>query len=293
MTRVLVASLLAVVSSTALASVDEACADLSIPDDYNEQVQQDFMQNYFALIASFSPLHGPVPHAPGRGSVGVDLAVVPPLGCAKRFVLNWTKTEDTNKTPILPRIAASFSFPAIQDVVVPYAGVGFFPSVAFNGTRNMVLSGELGLGGNIADIVDIGARFHGTLLRTYGDVASAFNEADAPVEDVFVGSTWGVDALFGFPVSVVTPYVAVGYLDASTFFFVGDTAYVASNLHPYSGVAFSVGLDALIVDRFRLGGEFYGAPGGYSQPVAGTESVSTAARYGRLYTARLRLGYEF
>ena len=51
--------------------------------------------------------------------------------------------------------------------------------------------------------------------------------------------------------------------------------------------------EALLVERLRLAGEFYGAPGGYSLPDKDVVSVSSAARYGSLYTGRLRLGVEF
>lgn len=287
-----------VLPALAHAEVDPACAGLVKPADYDEQVQQDFQQNHFALTSSFSPVHGAVPHAPGRGMLGVHLAILPALSCEQRFVLDFTKTEDVNKSPILPRVVGSFSFPALWRIVVPYAGVGFFPTIPFNGTRNLVLSGEVGVGILAHEYVDVGARFHTTMLRSYGDFATAFDpEEDPVVEDVYVGSTWGVDAVLSFPIEVknhqITPFVSVGYLDASSFFFVGDTSVSIDNLHPYGSAAFSVGLDALVVDRLRLGAEFYGAPGGYTVVAPGTPNVDDASRYGRTYTGRFRIGYEF
>lgn len=292
------AAVLAVLPSVALAEVAPECQGLPKPTDYDEQVQQDFQQNYFALSQTFSTLHGAVPHAPGRGSIGIDASILPPLACAQRFVLEWTKTEEVNKSPILPKIVGSYSFPAAWKIVVPYASVAFFPSIPFNGTRNLLISGELGVGVMAHPFFDVGARFHISMLRTYGDVATAFDPATEPaVEDVFVGSTWGVDAVASVPIEygkqVFTPFVAGGYLDASTYFFVGDDNFVGNNLHPYSGFAFSVGLDMLLQNRLRLGGEFYGAPGGYSLPDPTATSVDNGSRYGKLYTARFRIGYEF
>lgn len=284
--------------AVAFAEVDPACADLPKPANYDEQVQQDFQANYYALVSSFSPLHAAVPHDGGRGYVGVDVGLLPPLACEQRFVLEWQKTEDTNKSPILPKITAGYAFPTIKDIAVIYAGVGVLPPIPVGGTRNLVVSGELGFGVTAHEHVEAGLRGHATLQRTYGDVATAFDpETEPVVEDVYVGSTWGFDALVSFPVLVgeqrLDPYLAVGYLDASTFFFVGDSSVSIDNLHPYSGVAFALGLDSLFVNRFRLGVEFYGAPGGVSLPVADTPTVDDVTRYGRLYTARLRLGYEF
>ena len=283
-------------SSVAWAEVDPNCQGLPIPADYNEQVQQDFQSNYFALTSSFSGVHAPVPHAPGRGSFGVHVNVMPPLSCEKRFVLNWTKTEDTNKSPVLPRFSATYAFPKLFGRVVPYAGFAFLPPVAINGTRNLIVSGEMGVGVEVIEHFDVGTRVHMSSQRTYGDIATAFSPEEPSIEDVYLGGTWGVDLLLGAPVTVggqeLTPFVSVGYLNASTFFFVGDSSFAANNLHPYSGLAFAAGLDTLLAGRLRLGAEFYGAPGGYSLPQADVESVAQASRYGRLYTARLRIGVE-
>lgn len=309
-------------SSAAYADIDPKCVGLPQPPDYNEQVQADFQANYFALSASQSPIHGPIPHEPGHGSIGVDVKLVPSVGCEQRFVLNWTKTEQTNKTPLIPQLAASYSFPAIKDILVPYAGFSILPAIPLNDpenakgsgkhpkcdgatpapeckriTRSLVMSGEIGFGVKAHPNFEVGARGHASMMRTFGDIATAFDEATEPsVEDIYQASTWGFDALFGAPFDVagqhLVPYLAVGYLNASTYFFIGDDNYVAPNLHPYDGAALSVGLDALFAKHLRLAGEFYAAPGGYSNLDANAP-VDQGARYGHLYTARAKIGYEF
>jgi hypothetical protein len=296
--RVSLAVVVLFAPSIAWADVDPKCAGLSKPADYDEQVQQDFQQNYFALATSYSPGHAAIPHQPGHGAVGLQASLMPPLGCEQRFVLDWSKTEDPNKSPVVGRIFASYAFPAIKKIVVPYASFGFLPTFPINGTRNLLVSGELGLGVHAHQYVDVGARFHASLLRSYGDYATAFDTKTQPVvEDVYMGSTWGADVLISAPIEVkkatISPFVSVGYTNASTFFFVGDDSFAGSNLHPYSGAAISAGLDTLIVKHVRLGVEFYGAPGGYSLPDKTVTSVDQDARYGHLYTARGRLGYEF
>ena len=261
-------------AGAARAEIAPECADTAIAANYDERVQQDFQQNHFALSASFSPIHAAIPHAGGRGAITLDVNVIPPLSCSQRFVLEGTKTEDTNKSPVLPRITGSYSFPTIAERLVVYSSFGFLPPVPVGGTRNLVVSGELGFGVMAHEYLDVGARFHTTLQRTYGDVATAFSPEEPDVEDVFVGSTWGFDVLLSVPIEVgpedaghvLSPFVSVGYLNASTYFFVGDSAYVANNYHPYSGAAVSAGLDALVLDHLRLGAELYGAPGGYSLP---------------------------
>lgn len=89
-------------TGTAEAFVDPDCADVAAagpPGDDSEQGQTDHLLNDFALATTLSPLHAPVPHKPGHGSVGVEAAIIPPLSCEQRLILNYTKTEDTNKAP--------------------------------------------------------------------------------------------------------------------------------------------------------------------------------------------------
>ena len=130
---------------SAHAAVDPVCQGLTKPADYNEQAQQDFLSNYVALATTFSPLHGPIPDEPGHGSLGLELSVIPPLGCERRLVLNYTKTEDTNKTPILPRPRLTFTFPALGPVRL-YAGVAYVPQSRFSELGTSSHPGSLGLG---------------------------------------------------------------------------------------------------------------------------------------------------
>jgi len=287
------AAVILTVGSTAHASIDPKCDEeaQNLPDNYDEQAQQDFLQNYPALYTTLSPIHGPIPHDPGHGAIGVDLGVVPPLGCSRRLVLNYTKTEDTNKTPVVPRPRVTFAFPAIGKVV-PYAGIAYVPPVPFLGTRNVIVSGEVGAGIALGDTVQAGLRFHATQQKTVGEIATPFIDGDPAYDDLYIASTFGVDAMFGLDFDVVTPYLAAGFTDVSTFFLIGDDNVIANNYHPYFGFTGSLGVDALIAERLRLGGEFYAAPGGYSLPDKEQESVSPAGRYGRLYTGRLRIAVE-
>ena len=96
------------------AYVDPECAAVAAlgpPADYNEIAQGDFLLNYFSLATTLSPLHAPVPHKPGHGSLGLELSFIPALSCEQRLVLAYTKTEDTNKAPLLPRPHAPSSQP--------------------------------------------------------------------------------------------------------------------------------------------------------------------------------------
>jgi hypothetical protein len=274
-------------------AIDPACAEVAAggtPEDYNEAAQQEFLANYPALYTSFSPVHGPVPHDPGHGSIGVELAIVPPLSCERRLVFDYNKTEDTNKTPLIPRPRVSFAFPAIGRMV-PYAGVAYIPPIPLFGTTNVILSGEVGVGFQLGELFQIGGRFHATSQKTVGEIATPFEDGGTAFDDLYIASTFGLDLMTGLDIDPVTPYLAVGFMDASTFFYVGDDNMVVNNFHPYFGPTFSVGVDGL-VKWIRFGGEFYAAPGGYSLPDDTVESVKPASRYGQLYTARFKIGVE-
>ena len=284
---------LLLLSSSALAQVAPECADFAgpPPKGYDEGVQADFLQNYPALASTFSPLHAPVPHEPGHGSLGVDLNVMPPLGCERRFALNHTKTEDTNVTPVIPQLSASMAFPAVGKLL-PYMGLAYAPPVKVAGTTNVIISAEIGVGMKLGESLQLGARYHATQHRTIGEVATPVEEGAPAYDDLYLANSMGVDLMGGYQIGVVTPYASFGITDISTVFYIGDDGVIANNLHPYFGPAISVGADSLFAERIRVGAELYTAPGGYSMPDPAVVSVDKGTRYGNLTTARLRLGVE-
>jgi len=228
--------------------------------DYNEQAQQDFLLNYFAMATTMSPLHAPVPHESGEGSLNIEFLAIPPLGCNRRLVLSGTKTEDTNKAPMAPRPRVHFSFDDVGKIK-PYAGFGYVPPVPVFGTRNVIVSGEAGFGVRVESGLEWGLRYHATLMQSIAEIATPFDPEDPEELDLFVGSTFGLDALLGYEVKEgLRPYVVVGFTDASTFFYVGDDAYVGNNASPYASVTSSLGLQWTL-KKLDFAGEFYTAPG--------------------------------
>ncbi len=251
-------------AGVALASIAEECLDIANagpPADYDEQAQTDYLLNYFALATTFSPLHAPVPHKPGTGSAGLELAIIPPLSCERRLVLNYTKTEDTNKAPAAPRPRLLFSFPKIGEKIVPYAGLGYVPPVTVFGTRNVIVSAEAGFGVTSGEGLQWGGRYHATLMKTIAEIATPFEDGGEPFDDLYIGSTFGVDLMAGWRADRWTPYLSVGFTDVSTFFYIGDDAVVSNNLDPYAGAAISAGTQYRAAEHIQLAGEFYAAPG--------------------------------
>lgn len=253
-------TLLALLIAPALAFVDPACqevADQGAPADYSEQAQNDFLLNYVSLAITYSPLHAPVPLEPGHGSIGVELAGIPPLSCERRLVLSYSKTEDTNKTPVAPRPRLTFALPAIGKLV-PYGSVAYFPPITLLGTRNVILAGELGVGARLDSGVQLGGRFHTSMIKTVAEIATPFVEGDPAYDDLYVGSTFGIDLMGGYEAGKFTPYLALGLTDVSTFFFIGDDNYVGNNYSPYLGPTTSLGSQARF-GNIQLAAEFYSA----------------------------------
>lgn len=290
--------------STAFASVDPDCltvADAGPPADYSEETQNNYLLNFYSLATTFSPLHAPIPNEPGRGSLSIELSGMPQLKCEQRLVLSYTKTEDTNKTPVLPRPRGTFTFPAIElkngKSVVPYAGFGYVPPVPIKGTRNVMVSFETGVG--FADLkegkMQYGLRYHATLMRTFGDIATPFVEGDPAYEDIYIGSTFGLDAMVGYKQGSFTHYLSAGWLDVSTFFYIDDDAVVSNNTVPYAGPAISLGTAWTPKTNMDLAGEFYTAPTTLvtSPEAGGTSEFGASATDGSIYTVRFKVGYLF
>ncbi len=252
-----------------LDGVDEPCYDVAtelqkgIADgssDYSEDAQQNFLLNYFSLATTLSPLHSAVPAKGGTGSVGVELAGIPFLGCPRRLALSATKTEDTNKAPLIPRPRVLFQFKKVGKIK-PYAGLAYVPPVKVFGTRNVIVSAEAGFGIDYDSGFEWGLRYHATLMKSIAEIATPFEKGGPAELDFYMGSTFGVDAIVGQEMSGgLKPYLALGFTDASTFFYVGDTAEVVNNLEPYASVTGSLGAQWTL-DKFDFAGEFYTAPG--------------------------------
>jgi len=277
----------------AFATVDPACADVAAegpPDDYSEQGQQDYMLNFFALATTYSPLHAPVPYEPGHGSMGLELSMIPPLSCERRLVLNYTKTEDTNKAPILPRLRVMWAFPKLGKVI-PYASVAYVPPVTVFGTRNTIMSGELGFGVKGEKPFSWGGRYHATTLKTVAEIAGPFEESDPVYNDLYLGSTFGFDLLFGLDFKGLEPYLAVGFTDVSTFFYIGDDGVVTNNGTPYAGLTNSLGLEYKRIKHLDLAAEYYGAPYNFKREndVTGEETSPGA----HIHTVRTRVAYRW
>jgi hypothetical protein len=257
---------LAMVSGVAFAEpLDENNPCFGERQKLDDLAQFDHMLNFFAAATTMSPLHGPMGGEEGQGRLGADIMVMPPLSCAQRIVFQdletgeGGKTEDTNKSPIVPRPHVSFAFPQVNGWQI-YGTAAYIPPVPFAGTRNVYLGFEVGVGREVAGL-QAGARFHSSMLRAIGDIATKLNEDDPDLVDLYLASTFGVDVMIGKEWGSWTPYFAAGWTDVSTIFYVDDTGAMVNNSAPYYGPAFSLGTEAALHERIAFAAEIYSAPG--------------------------------
>lgn len=290
--------------------VDNSCLEIDKPEDYNETMQGAFMMNYFALMSGYGGRRGPIPHHPGTGSIGAEASLFPGLSCARRFAQGHQKTEDTNLSPALPLLVASYAFPRLGDRVVAFAGVGALPSLPFRGSTSTVISAEFGVGIPIGEPADpkltIGMRLHMSSMRAIGDVALAPykvtpNTQGSPeplssaYRDLFVATTRGAELTVGRELITfdelldVEGFLAVGFVDVDTHFWIGDDDVMSDNLYPYRGLDLAIGVEGQIGRRFNVGASLSAAPGGASRPT--TMPKQRFGSTGHLYTARLRFAY--
>lgn len=241
------------------AQISPECSGVKVPADYSEQAQQSFLQNYFAATFLMTPLAPPVVAAGPRGSAGLELGGIPPLPCERRLVLEGTKTEETNRSPVNPRLRIRAQLPPVGPVS-SHLGFAFLPPVPSPVGTLLQVAGEVGAGWLSEGGLSIGARGHLTVARMRADIATAFVEGDPAVDDLFFANTMGLDLAVGQAVDVgvpwlaLTPWASAGIADVSTLFIAGDDFAVVQNVTtPWSGALVAVGLQALFVEHVEVG----------------------------------------
>jgi len=251
---------LVVLAGPARAHIAPECEGVTRPADYDEARQQAFLANYFAASFLLTPLGSP-PSQPGRARVGLEAGAIPPLSCEQRLALDATKTEDTNRSPVLPRPRLRLSANRLGPIV-PWGGLSFVPPVPTPLGTVLLIAGEVGATWPVQltpdHALDIGGRAHLGVARVRSDIATA--PANSPaVDDVFFASSLGVDVSVGsrFVVSpsiVLAPSLFAGVADVSTLVIVGDDLAVVQNTqYPWAGPLVGGGAELIVWDWLVVG----------------------------------------
>lgn len=215
------------------AQIAPECAGVEKPKDYDEDKQRAFMQNY--TMASFLPL--PVvdahPSDSFKSSIGVDATFVPKLSCQERLALNGTKTEDANKSPIIPR-------PRFNTNVIskgPFslsAAMSFLPPLPIPHFSLWHLGAESTFLYEPIKGVAVGARGFMGLGYVLAEIATPFDSKDPVKDDWFSFGIMGFDVLssFGIPLSEgqkLYPFLSFGLVKGASLFVVGDDGVTVPN----------------------------------------------------------------
>ena len=220
-----------------LADVDPAC-DLDgdgKTDNYDtgltsEAAQQWNLANATSLAMTLSPLMAPNAYKPFEVAVSLELNQLDYLSCQERTVLEGIKTEDTNKTPIVPRPRVTLGLP------FGYVSVAGLPPVKLAGVRTGLLSVEAGGGHTLDSGLKVGGRIHSTIGQIIGNIALPFEAPDGvdgggeeAVDDEYQFINVGADVSVGYDIELskiqLMPYIGAGVLRTTSIFFVGETPY--------------------------------------------------------------------
>ncbi len=267
-------SLVLAALAAALHAVPAAAQGRRILDPSNPQAQ---LLGYYAAAMSFSPVGLPRPGF----SIGGTLGLVPDLAAEDRRVgFGGTKTEDTNRCPAFPRLAAGWM--SARGLAVE---AGYTPGVEVCGLTASVVAAAVSYRFALAPTWDGVARFslqsgsvEGDITCSAADTANAANltcYGGGRSSDRIAPSSYGFDIAFARKVGSgrLEPYVLVGFARQGVDFDVNYArgvvnpgnlpALADSNRLQVSLTRVHAGLGAgwRLARFLRLGGEIYYEPG--------------------------------
>lgn len=238
------------------AQIAPECAGIEKPADYNEEKQQAFMQNHF--MSMFLPLPSIDAHPSDHDykSIGLDTTYVPKLTCRQRLALNATKTEDANKTPLLPRIRVGV--PLFRSKIFSIVGeVSFIPPLPIPHMSIWHVTAEGSFFYEPITRLILGARTFMGLSYLRAEVATPF-EKGAPIkDDWFSFAIIGADLslAFGLPLTEnqkLYPSFSFGLIKGASNFVVADDGVSVPNKYPLFCPTTFMGISYHLFDRFRL-----------------------------------------
>jgi len=247
---------------TAFAALDVKCesaASGEAPGWYIDDAhQQSWALNRFAASTALSPMGaGPVADDT-RLEVSVELDAVPPVGCERRLYDHRTATLDLNHSLALPRLRVDFASKPLGRVLF-YGAAAWTPPVDIDQARTTSAGGHVGVGLAPTEATTLAARVHFTQARSTAHVYPPTSAVNPLIRDYLSSSTFGADLVAGARMGNTTPYVSAGWLDISTFAWVGENSAVMNNYHPYSGLALAFGTE-IDVGAFASAIELYVVP---------------------------------
>ncbi len=271
-------------ANISFAEIAPECAGVETPANYDEGQQQAFFQNYFSAAFGMTAM-GPIIPIRGehRASLGLELFAIPPLSCERRLVFAEDpariKTQDTNKLPVSARPRLQVMLPDLGQMKVMFGGT-FFPPIPTPLGTILQVGVETSVAREFDSGFQIGVHGHYSFGRMRAELAPPFEEGDPEAEDVFYTNYFGLDLGLAYNLKSsgyehLTPYLNIGFADASSLFIVGDDLNLAQNTqHPWAGLTAATGLQMMLSDRIELG-------------------VELSAAFPVIYTGRMKIGLHW
>lgn len=219
-------------------NVDDACdldgdgkVDDYDPNTTSEDAQSWNLAHATSLGMTLSPLGVASSLKPMQLNASLELNQIKYLSCQEQSVLSGTKTEDTNKTPILPRPRLTLALP------MSWVSVVGLPPAKLFGVKTGIFGGDVGArlpygegNGTVA------IRGHAVIGQIVGDIAHPYGAApgdpgyeDLAIDDEYQFFTLGADVSTSWKIPVagqsVTPYLGAGWIKSNSIFFVGEDDY--------------------------------------------------------------------
>jgi len=190
------------------------------PSTWDEGLQAANQMNFYGMMMSYSPIQSPAALTAGKLVPKLELSYVPQQDCLERAVFDGQKTENTNKTYVLPRLRVSYGLP-----FGIYVGLGGVPPVTLFGVQSGMIAAEVGYGSTLREQFELGARAYVLGGRVAGDLAGPLEGQEA-VDDVYRNTVYGAEAGIGYrkPIrdGVLVPYVQAGFTRIIALFYVGE-----------------------------------------------------------------------
>jgi hypothetical protein len=215
------------------AQIAPECEGVTKPLGYDEEKQRTFLNN-FAIASFVQPfsLHG-LSSDEKAASAGLSLGYIPPLSCRERLAMNGTKTEDSNKTPIVPTVYLSSRLLKYKDLSLSLA-VNLLPPLPIPHLRLWHLGADLLLSYEILKGINLHARTALSLSYIYAELASPLSNGDPIVDDWMSLASIGADlgSSFRFPINdahSLSSFLTFGFIKGASIFVVGDDSVAVPN----------------------------------------------------------------
>jgi hypothetical protein len=220
-------------TTMSFAQIAPECIGVKIPPNYDEDQQRAFMQNYFIALFMPLPFINWHPSDSIKSNAGFDISYVPKLSCQERLVIKGTKTENTDKGPVMPRIQVKKEL-FLWNKLSLSIGASFLPPLPIPGLSVWYASVQTAL--SYEPILGLALHLREFMNLAYinTEIVSPLQKDDPVKDDWFNFASIGSDLTASFAVPLgesqkLYPYISFGIIKAASIFVVGIDKFAVLN----------------------------------------------------------------